>query len=137
MSALSRSTTFIDVAVGVRYHILGSGFWDPWIDAGAGWGRWFGAADPGSSSDSSYDAALVRVAGGLDIFITQFIALGLRVDVGIPIWLSSDPADCGTDLCFTDTTDVGTPLTPEPIERDALPLWWGLSLGGTLYFTAI
>ena len=131
----SQSTYFIDIAFGLRYHILGSGFWDPWIDAGVGWSRWTNAADPGSTSENYYNAALVKIGAGLDLFVTQFIALGPRFDALVPVWLDSAGVTCATDLCFQDHDVAGSVATD--VERSDLPFFWAASVTATLYFMSI
>jgi hypothetical protein len=125
---------FLDILVGLRYHILKSGFWDPWIDAGVGWSRWSTAPNPADSGDQYYNAALVKVGAGLDLFLTQFIAVGLRLDAGIPIWLDTTGPSCVTDLCYSDPT-AATGVVE--VDRSDLPFWWGVGLNLTLYFMAI
>lgn len=110
------STTYLDVAVGLRYHILSSGWIDPWIDVAAGFARWtFDYTALGSGSYAA-DGALLRAALGCDFFISRYVALGLRFDQRIPIWTS-----------WTDTTGIDISVI-EPYDM------WMATLNGTFYF---
>jgi hypothetical protein len=137
LTTSSTSAFFLDILVGLRYHILGSGFWDPWLDAGVGWSRWTDAPDPGGSGDNYYNAAVVKIGGGLDLFLTQFIALGVRLDATVPIWLDTTGPSCDSgDLCYNDRSLTTGPDVTD-LDSSELPIWWSVGLNMTLYFMAI
>jgi hypothetical protein len=108
------NTFYLDIAGGLRGHFLASGFWDPWIDIAGGYATWTGL-DTSSGLSDSFDAALVRFGAGLDLFVTQYIALGLRFDFHVPIYY---------DL-------------PSGVDSAGLPYWWNVGLNGTFYFLSI
>jgi outer membrane protein W len=128
----SATTGYLDILVGARYHILGSGFWDPWVGAGVGYAWWGGGIDPWNGSDGYVSGAAVRASAGLDMFITNFIALGVRFDARIPIFLQG---------CVQDGSCSGFPLTLTPagneIDRGDLPFIWQFGINATFYFLRV
>ncbi len=111
----SADTMYLDVAAGLRGHFLASGFWDPWADIAVGYAVWNGLDDIDGFADS-YTAALVRFGAGLDLFVTQYIALGVRFDFHLPIYYGYD------EVAMPDSS---------------LPYWWNAGLSATFYFLSI
>jgi len=134
----SQGTTYIYLTGGARYHILGSGFWDPWVGAGGGYAHWSGAANPASASDSSYfGGALLRASAGLELWLSNYITVGARFDAHIPFWLNgsySGGGSCSGDLCWIDpAAPVGT-SAEQPLASGDLPFFWFAMINATFYF---
>ncbi|MBN1772839.1 MAG: hypothetical protein JXB32_16330 [Deltaproteobacteria bacterium] len=127
-SGQTQDTFYLDVAAGLRGHFLASGFWDPWIDIAGGYATWTGHPDLDSSfllfgDDVSYSGAMVRFGAGLDLFVTQYIALGLRFDFHVPIY---------------SNYELSTTTEPAVLQsEDGLPYWWNLGASLTFYFLSI
>ena len=117
-------TFYLDVAAGLRGHFIASGFWDPWVDVAGGYATWTGHPDIGSISvfgtDVAYSGPLIRFGAGLDLFVTQYIALGLRFDFHLPLYSGYETT--GTSILQSE---------------DGLPYWWTVGANCSFYFLSI
>ncbi|NMC71005.1 MAG: tetratricopeptide repeat protein [Myxococcales bacterium] len=121
-------TFYLDVAAGLRGHFIASGFWDPWIDVAGGYATWTGHPKISSTgsiigSDVAFSGALLRVGAGLDMFVTQYIALGARFDFHVPIYSEYE------------VTSGSNPTVLE--SEDGLPYWWTVGVNCSFYFLSI
>ena len=112
-------TLYFDVAAGLRGHFIARGFWDPWVDVAAGYAGWIGHPARGVGLSETYSGALLRFGAGLDLFVTQYIALGLRFDFHLPFY---------SDYDF-DTSVLKS--------EDGLPYWWTVGVNCSFYFLSI
>jgi hypothetical protein len=113
---VAADTFYFDVAAGLRGHFLASGMFDPWIDVAGGYASWTGHSSSSTFDTDAYTAGLLRFGAGLDLFVTQYIALGARFDFHLPFYYGYD-----------DTY----------VPDGSLPYWWNVGVSGTFYFLSL
>jgi hypothetical protein len=121
------STTLLEGLVGMSWHVLAGGRWDPWIGGAAGYAVWFGPLESSESApgmSTILHAPVVRVHLGCDAFATRHLAFGFGVGVDVPFWVGGCDAagDCGS-------------LSDVQASSDRLPsVYWWFAFGISVYF---